>query len=109
MRAGPVKAATGNKKAAHLRNVRKDQDGSFEEAAQLDGDTDMVALVSELLKEETSSNMPPGGMGFEMRVNADADHVADMTAMRSRTSFLEHLNYFPVHTSSVCVSECNNV
>lgn len=38
---------------AHLRNVRKDQDGSFEEAAHLDGDTDMVALVNELLKEET--------------------------------------------------------
>jgi len=38
---------------AHLRNVRKDQDGSFEEAAHLDGDTDMIALVGELLKEET--------------------------------------------------------
>lgn len=37
---------------AHLRNVRKDQDGSFEEAAHLDGDTNMVALVNELLKEE---------------------------------------------------------
>ena len=37
---------------AHLRNVRKDKDGSFEEAAHLDGDTDMVALVGELLKEE---------------------------------------------------------
>ena len=37
---------------AHLRNVRKDEDGSFEEAAHLDGDTDMVALVNELLKEE---------------------------------------------------------
>ena len=32
--------------------MRKDEDGSFEEAAHLDGDTDMVALVNELLKEE---------------------------------------------------------
>jgi len=34
---------------AHLRNVRKEPDGSFEEAAHLAGDTDMVALVDELL------------------------------------------------------------
>ncbi len=37
---------------AHLRNVRKDPDGSFEEAAHLEGDTDMVALVEVLLKEQ---------------------------------------------------------
>ena len=36
----------------HLRNVRKDTDGSFEEAAHLEGDTDMVALVAALLDEE---------------------------------------------------------
>ena len=37
---------------AHLRNVAKDPDGSFEEAAHLAGDTDMVALVAVLLAEE---------------------------------------------------------
>lgn len=37
---------------AHLRNVAKDPDGSFEEAAHLDGDTDMIALCGVLLKEE---------------------------------------------------------
>ncbi len=37
---------------AHLRNVRKDPDGSFEEAAHLDGDTNMVAVIAELLAEE---------------------------------------------------------
>ncbi|MBU2358236.1 MAG: mannonate dehydratase, partial [Alphaproteobacteria bacterium] len=37
---------------AHLRNVAKDPDGSFEEAAHLDGDTDMVALCRVLLDEE---------------------------------------------------------
>ena len=36
---------------AHLRNVRKDPDGSFEEADHLGGDTDMVALVHALLTE----------------------------------------------------------
>ena len=39
---------------AHLRNVRKDPDGSFEEAAHLDGDTDMVALVRALLDAEAA-------------------------------------------------------
>ena len=38
---------------AHLRNVSKDPDGSFEEAAHLDGDTDMVELIRVLLKEQT--------------------------------------------------------
>jgi mannonate dehydratase len=37
---------------AHLRNVHKDPDGSFEEAAHLDGDTDMVALIRVILTEE---------------------------------------------------------
>ncbi|MFL4471775.1 mannonate dehydratase [Tateyamaria armeniaca] len=38
---------------AHLRNVTKDPDGSFEEAAHLEGDTDMVALVKVLLDEQS--------------------------------------------------------
>ena len=37
---------------AHLRNVRKDPDGSFEEAAHLGGDTDMVAVCAALVAEE---------------------------------------------------------
>jgi mannonate dehydratase len=37
---------------AHLRNVAKDPDGSFEEAAHLGGDTDMPALLGALLREE---------------------------------------------------------
>jgi mannonate dehydratase len=36
----------------HLRNVAKDPDGSFAEAAHLEGDTDMVALIAALLAEE---------------------------------------------------------
>jgi mannonate dehydratase len=37
---------------AHLRNVRKEADGSFMEADHLGGDTDMVALVHVLLEEQ---------------------------------------------------------
>lgn len=37
---------------AHLRNVRKDRDGSFMESDHLDGDVDMVAVVDILLAEQ---------------------------------------------------------
>jgi len=37
---------------AHLRNVSKENDGSFEEAAHLNGDTNMPKLISVLLVEE---------------------------------------------------------
>lgn len=37
---------------AHLRNVRKDSDGSFEEAEHLSGDTDIPALCRILFGEE---------------------------------------------------------
>ena len=40
---------------AHLRNVRKDPDGSFEEAAHLEGDTDMVPIIDALLSENRAS------------------------------------------------------
>ncbi|MFQ1702820.1 mannonate dehydratase [Loktanella agnita] len=41
---------------AHLRNVAKEPDGSFQEAAHLEGDTDMPALVAALL--ETGRDIP---------------------------------------------------
>ncbi|PSH65781.1 mannonate dehydratase [Phyllobacterium brassicacearum] len=37
---------------AHLRNVTKDEDGSFMEADHLDGDVDIVAVVQILLNEQ---------------------------------------------------------
>ena len=36
----------------HLRNVKREADGSFYEADHLDGETDMVALVAALTREE---------------------------------------------------------
>ena len=36
----------------HLRNIRREEDGSFYESEHLDGDNDMVGLVSALLDEE---------------------------------------------------------
>ena len=37
---------------AHLRNVKKEPDGSFQEASHLKGDVNMVELIKVLLKEE---------------------------------------------------------
>lgn len=37
----------------HLRNVKRESDGSFFEADHLDGDNDMVGLISALLDEQT--------------------------------------------------------
>ena len=44
---------------AHLRNVAKEPDGSFQEAAHLEGDTDMVALVR-VLKAENARRRAEG-------------------------------------------------
>ncbi|MBJ3761979.1 mannonate dehydratase [Maribius pontilimi] len=66
---------------AHLRNVRKEPDGSFEEAAHLDGDTDMVALIAVLLAERSRRRA-------EGRPDADIpfrpDHGHHMLSDRSR-------------------------
>ncbi len=37
---------------AHLRNTKREPDGSFYEAEHLDGDTDMISVVAALLREE---------------------------------------------------------
>lgn len=52
---------------AHLRNVAKEPSGSFEEAAHLEGDTDMPALVEVLMREEQrrkSENRPDSDIVF---------------------------------------------
>ena len=58
---------------AHLRNVRKEADGSFEEAAHLDGDTDMVALIAVLVAEEKRRGSP-----IPMRPDHGHDLLADI-------------------------------
>ena len=55
---------------AHLRNVRKEPDGSFEEAAHLEGDTDMVALIAALLAEESRR----AGSALRERIPMRPDH-----------------------------------
>ena len=52
----------------HLRNVKREDDGSFYEAAHLDGDTDMVGLVQALLKCESS-------LGCQIPMRPDHGHT----------------------------------
>lgn len=62
---------------AHLRNVRKDADGSFEEAAHLEGDTDMVSLIKVLLEEEARR----GAAGLEFaQIPMRPDHGHELLA-----------------------------
>lgn len=65
---------------AHLRNVRKDADGSFEEAAHLEGDTDMVALVSILVREDArrSKIASAGAMGIPFRPDHGHELLSDI-------------------------------
>lgn len=43
---------------AHLRNVQREDDGSFFEAAALGGSTDMIAVLEALLRAETGRTIP---------------------------------------------------
>ncbi|WP_309086020.1 mannonate dehydratase, partial [Chelativorans sp.] len=56
-------------KFAHLRNVKKDADGSFMESDHLGGDVDLVAVIARLLEEE-QSRLAGGGAPIPFR----ADH-----------------------------------
>jgi mannonate dehydratase len=58
---------------AHLRNVAKDADGSFMEADHLDGDTDMVALVSVLLEEQERRRLS-GEVNWRIPMRPDHGH-----------------------------------
>lgn len=70
---------------AHLRNVRKDPDGSFEEAAHLDGDIDMVALVSILVEENERRVENATGRATEIPFRPDHGH--ELLSDLARDSF----------------------
>ncbi len=52
----------------HLRNIKREDDGSFYESDHLDGDNDIVAIVNALLDEEHErQGLPPGRCTIPMR------------------------------------------
>ena len=59
---------------AHLRNVRREKDGSFFEADHLDGETDMVRLVAALMAEE-DRRRGDGRADAEIPMRPDHGHL----------------------------------
>jgi mannonate dehydratase len=52
----------------HLRNIKREDDGSFFESDHLDGDNDIVGIVNALLdEEELRQGLPPGRCRIPMR------------------------------------------
>jgi mannonate dehydratase len=52
----------------HLRNIKREDDGSFYESDHLDGDNDIVGIVNALLDEEEQRHgLPPGRCTIPMR------------------------------------------
>ena len=58
----------------HLRNVTREQDGSFYESEHLDGDNDLIGLVSALLQQETARSQSRGTMS-EIPMRPDHGHT----------------------------------
>ncbi len=58
----------------HLRNIRREPDGSFYESEHLDGDNDIVGLVSALLKQE-SHRRSAGDDFAEIPMRPDHGHA----------------------------------
>ena len=52
----------------HLRNIKREDDGSFYESDHLDGDNDMVGIINALLDtEQQRQGLPPGRCRIPMR------------------------------------------
>jgi mannonate dehydratase len=62
---------------AHLRNVAKEADGSFQEAAHLGGDTDMVAVTAAILDAEARRRVA-GGAAIPMRPDHGHELLGDI-------------------------------
>ncbi len=58
----------------HLRNVTREQDGSFYESEHLDGDNDLISLISELLQQK-SARSRSGGTMSKIPMRPDHGHT----------------------------------
>ena len=58
----------------HLRNVKRETDGSFYESEHLDGDNDMVGLIDTLLAEE-DKRRASGQASIEIPMRPDHGHL----------------------------------
>lgn len=58
----------------HLRNVKREEDGSFFEAEHLDGDNDMVGLIGALLDEQ-ARRKAQGEANWQIPMRPDHGHL----------------------------------
>ncbi len=58
----------------HLRNVTREQDGSFYESEHLDGDNDLISLISVLLQQNSARSWP-GGTKSKIPMRPDHGHT----------------------------------
>jgi mannonate dehydratase len=65
----------------HLRNVRREKDGSFYEAEHLNGDVDLIALVAELMGEE-GRRREAGRVDAEIPMRPDHGHLLGDDGMK---------------------------
>ena len=72
---------------AHLRNVKREPDGSFFEADHLAGETDMVRLVAALMSEE-DRRRAEGRADAEIPMRPDHGHLLGDDGREARQSRL---------------------
>ena len=65
----------------HLRNVRREPDGSFFEADHLGGETDMVALIATLMDEESRRRVE-GRADDEIPMRPDHGHLLGVDRLK---------------------------
>ena len=72
----------------HLRNIKREDDGSFYESDHLDGDNDIVGIVSALLDEEQErQGLPPGRCRISMRPDHGHTLAAEVSDNRVRPGY----------------------
>ena len=72
----------------HLRNIKREKDGSFYESDHLDGDNDIVGIVKALLDEEQQrQGLPPGRCRIPMRPDHGHTLAAEQSDKRVRPGY----------------------
>jgi len=69
----------------HLRNIKREDDGSFMESEHLDGDNDMIGIINALLEEESRREAGDQGLGLQIPMRPDHGHTMDIDVIAKTT------------------------
>lgn len=69
----------------HLRNIKREEDGSFFESDHLDGDNDMIGIVNALLMEESRREANEQGIMGQIPMRPDHGHTMDIDVIAKTT------------------------